>query len=204
MTFTAARSISLATHAGEGNMLLAGLLSFGVVGWEQLLHTSRGGPPVYQVLHWLSDSLMVLPLALGAVWIGSYVATRRGLGRRRPADVFARACLIAILFALLLVPGGYIHEQIDTLTRSHRAISLHTHAGLVAARDPRDPAVILAFVTHAFADGVIGQVVGLPLTALALAWLARRHASSQRAGISLAATFASPTATTPARTGAFD
>jgi hypothetical protein len=71
------------------------------------------------------------------------------------------------------VPGGFIHEQIDNLTLSHRAISLHTHGGLVAARDLRDPAVIFAYVSHAFADGLLGQVVGLPLALLALAWIGR-------------------------------
>jgi hypothetical protein len=174
MTLTAARSASLATRGGEGNVLIAAVLAFGVVGWEQLLHTGPGGPPIYQVMHWLSDSLMALPLALGAVAIGSYLASRGGRRRGRAPEVMVRAYLIAIVFAVLLVPGGFIHEQIDILTASHKAISLHTHGGLVAARDPRDPAVILAFVTHAFADGLIGQIVGLPLAGLALAWFGHR------------------------------
>jgi hypothetical protein len=192
MTLATGGSASLAKRSGEGHMLMAALLAFGVVGWEQVLHTDPGGPPVYQVLHWLSDSLLALPLALGAVVIGSWVASRRGIGRRRKVDIFVRAYMIALVFAVLLVPGGFMHEQIDNLTRSHAAISLHTHYGLVAARDSRDPAVILAFVTHAFADGVIGQVVGLPLAVLALAWIARRHSLTR----------SRPTNTAP--TGAFN
>jgi hypothetical protein len=157
-------------------MALAAPLAFSVIGFEQLLHT---GPdvalPVYEVLHWVSDSLMALPLAMLAIWAASRIASRRRIGRKRQSDLFARACLIALLFAVLLVPGGFIHEQIDTLTH-HKAISLHTHAGLVAARDPRDPAVIAAYVTHALGDGLVGQAVGLPLLVLALGVFARRRA----------------------------
>jgi hypothetical protein len=161
--------------SGERPLALAAPLAFGVIGFEQLLHT---GPdvalPAYEVLHWVSDSLLALPLALAAVWAASRIASRRGLGRKRTSDLFARACLIALLFAALLVPGGFIHEQIDTLTH-HKAISLHTHAGLVAARDPRDPAVIAVYVTHALGDGLVGQAVGLPLLVLALGVFARRR-----------------------------
>jgi membrane protein implicated in regulation of membrane protease activity len=119
-------------------------LVLGVVGFEQLLHTGPGGPPVYQLLHWLSDSLMALPLGVAAVWLGSRLAQRK---RRTSSDTLARACLIAIVFAVLLVPGGIVHEQIDTLTQAHKAVSVHTH----------------------------GQLVGLPLLLVALAWIARRR-----------------------------
>jgi hypothetical protein len=145
------------------------------VGWEQLLHTGPGGPPLYQVLHWLSDSLMALPLGLAAVWLGTRLASRQGALRKRRSDTFARACLIAIVFAVLLVPGGVIHEQIDSVTHAHAAISVHTHGGLPATRDLRDPALLGAYLLHAFSDGLIGQLVGLPLLLLALGWMARRR-----------------------------
>jgi hypothetical protein len=162
---------------GDGHSLLGALLAFGVVGWEQVLHTEAGGLPLYQVLHWISDSLLALPLAVAAVWAGTRLANRRGIGRRRMPDLFARAILIAALFAVLLIPGGFIHEQFDTLTQAHRSLSLHTHIG-TAIRDPRDPAVIFATLVHYWSDGVIGQVVGLPLALLALGLLARRRALS--------------------------
>jgi len=81
------------------------------------------------------------------------------------------------VFAVLLVPGGVVHEQIDSLTHAHAAISVHTHGGVPATRDLRDPAVLAAYVLHAFSDGLVGQLVGLPLLVLALAWMARRRPS---------------------------
>jgi hypothetical protein len=169
------RSAPAQLHGTDGNVLMALLLAFGVVGWEQLLHTGPGGPPLYQVLHWLSDSLMALPLGLAAVWLGTRLASRQRALQKRRSDTFARACLIAIVFAVLLVPGGVIHEQIDSVTHAHAAISVHTHGGLPATRDLRDPAVLGAYLLHAFSDGLIGQLVGLPLLLLALGWMARRR-----------------------------
>lgn len=162
-------------RSGDGSVPMAVLLAFGVVGWEQVLHTGPGGPPFYQVLHWLSDSLLALPLGLAAVWLGTRLASRQGALRKRRSDTLARACLIAIVFAVLLVPGGVVHEQIDSLTHAHAAISVHTHGGVPATRDLRDPAVLAAYVLHAFSDGLVGQLVGLPLLVLALAWMARRR-----------------------------
>jgi hypothetical protein len=172
MTTSAARAGS-ATGGSNGTLLMALPLVLGVIGFEQLLHTGPGGPPVYQALHWLSDSLMALPLGLLAVWFGSRLAGRRR--RAGASDTFARACLIAIVFAALLVPGSLVHEQIDTLTQSHRAISVHTHGGLVATRSWSDPDVLFAYVIHAFSDGIIGQLVGLPVLVAVLTWLARRR-----------------------------
>jgi len=37
--------------------------------------------------------------------------------------------------------------------------------------------VLAAYVLHAFSDGLVGQLVGLPLLLLALAWMARRRPS---------------------------
>jgi hypothetical protein len=175
MTISAAQPARSAAGGSNSTLLMALPLVLGVVGFEQLLHTGPGGPPVYQALHWLSDSLMALPLGLAAVWLGSRLALRLAPGRQRTGDPLARACLIAIVFAVLLVPGGMVHEQFDTLTQAHRAISAHTHGGLVATRSWTDPDVFAAYVIHAFGDGLIGQLVGLPLLLVALAWIARRR-----------------------------
>src|ERR1700687_3736849 len=98
---------------------LALLLIFPTVGLEQLLHTS--GPaltaqPLYEALHWLSDSLLALPLAALAVWSGQRITSRRGFGVASPTDILVRAGVIAILFALVPVPGAALHEAADRLT----------------------------------------------------------------------------------------
>ena len=174
MMMSSAPSTRTARSIGDGQSLLGGLLAFGVVGWEQLLHTGEGGLPLYQALHWVSDSLLALPLAVAAVWAGTRLANARGIGRHRTADLLARAILIAVLFAVLLIPGGFVHEQMDVLTHAHQTLSLHTHAG-TAVRDYRDPLVVLGIASHYFTDGIVGQAVGLPLAVAVLGIVARRR-----------------------------
>jgi hypothetical protein len=164
------------TDRTSGNTLrLALLLAFPAIGLEQLLHTGSAAlaaMPLYQALHWLSDSLLALPLAAGAVWSGQRLATRLRLGASTPLDVVARACLITLLFALMLVPGAALHDLADRLTHVHVGLATHSHI----PRPPRSDggvAVLARFVAHALSDGVVGQAVGLPLTILALLWQVR-------------------------------
>src|SRR5919205_2908870 len=86
----------------ERYLLTSGLLAFSVVGFEQVLHTTSG-LALYQVMHWVSDSLLALPLAILAVWLGPSVANWRGIGRRRAADLMTRSMTIAVIFAVLLI-----------------------------------------------------------------------------------------------------
>jgi len=146
---------------------MAAVLVFGVIGFEQVLHTGSDGPPLYQALHWVSDSLLALPLGFLAIWLGTRVAAWQRLAPYRRSSSLARACCIAIVFAVLLIPGSIAHDQIDTVTRAHAAISVHTHGGIPATRDWRDPAVLGGTVLHAFSDGLTGQLVGLPLLVVA-------------------------------------
>jgi hypothetical protein len=157
-------------------VILPVLLAFGVIGWEQLQHTTatRGVLPLYEVLHWLSDSLLALPLALAAVWCGERLARWQRFGRRSLTDHLGRAVLISLVFALLLVPGAAIHELADSLTHAHAAIAVHSHVA-VQAVDPQSPAAVLTFAAHALGDGLAGQVIGLPV-----AWLTLMVAAWQR------------------------
>jgi hypothetical protein len=159
-------------------MLLPVLLAFGVIGWEQVLHSTPGASrlplyQVYEVFHWLSDGLLALPLAVAAEWIGQRLAIRQHLGQRSLGDLAGRAALICLVFAALLVPGAAIHEGLDTLTHAHQAIAVHSHVLTAQAPDPFSPAGIVLFAVHALSDGLVGQVVGLPLTLVALVFLTR-------------------------------
>src|SRR5205085_1345447 len=92
------------------------------------------------------------------------LARRLGHRTTRLPDVVAHALLIALIFALLLVPGAALHEKADSLTHAHVQLSIHSHGGTTAQSAP----TIVDFVTHALGDGLEGQAVGLPLTVLAL------------------------------------
>jgi hypothetical protein len=162
---------------GGQTLRLALLLALPVIGVEQLAHTDRlalAALPLYQALHWLSDSLLALPLAAVAVWSGQRLATRLGLRAETPPAIVGRAGLIALLFALVLVPGTALHDTADRLTHVHVLFSSHSHVPLPSRAAPSGAATVARFVTHALSDGFVGQVVGFPLMILMLAWQARK------------------------------
>lgn len=78
----------------ERTLVIAAPLAFGVVGFEQLLHTGTDATlPVYEVMHWVSDSLLALPLAAAAVWSASRLAAWHGLDGTPPAGLPSPAAL---------------------------------------------------------------------------------------------------------------
>ena len=157
---------------GRGDTLrLAMVLAFPTIALEQLLHTDRSALatlPLYQALHWLSDSLLALPLAALAVWGAQRLATGLGLGASSPFGLVGRACLISVLFALLLVPGAALHDLVDRLTHVHTGVA--THHVPRPLQSPGGLAIVARFVGHALKDGFVGQAIALPLMILALAW----------------------------------
>jgi hypothetical protein len=166
----------VASEASQEDTLRLGLLIvFPVIGLEQLLHTSPGALqalPLYETLHWLSDGLLALPLAVAAVWSGRWVGDRLRLGRSGKSNLFARACVIAVLFAMLLVPGAALHDQADMLTHAHALLAVNTHTP-DDTRPTDGPLVVASTVAHALTDGLQGQAIGLPLLFAALLWSTR-------------------------------
>jgi len=160
----------------DHTLRLALVLVFPTIGLEQWLHTSAAALaalPLYEVLHWFSDSLLALPLAAVAVWTGQRIASRRGFGVQHRGDILVRAGVIAILFAVVLVPGAALHEAADRLTHAHTALSIHSHLP-VPPRSPDGVAVIGSFVIHGLSDGFTAQALGLPLLILAMSPLKGR------------------------------
>lgn len=94
----AGRNVSRVLSSGDDHAVrVALMLTLPTIGLEQLLHTDRwtlAALPVYQALHWLSDSLLALPLAGGAVWGGQRLALRLGLDASTPQGIVGRAGLI--------------------------------------------------------------------------------------------------------------
>jgi hypothetical protein len=172
----------------DGTLRLALFLVFPTIGLEQLLHSSDQALlalPLYAALHWLSDSLLALPLAVLAVWGGQRLATRLRLGTATLADLVARASVIAVLFALTLVPGAAIHDVADRLTHAHTTLSIHSHVPVAALHATPTwgvdeaalqltptwgvgEAALMNFLLHGLGDGFAGQAIGLPLMVLAM------------------------------------
>jgi len=162
----------VAPSGGDATLGLALVLALPTIALEQFLHTDRwtlAALPLYQALHWLSDSLLALPLAAAAVWAGLRIADRLGLSRSNPLDIVGLACLIALLFAALLVPGAALHDAADRLTHVHAGAATHSHVPL-PRRSTSSPAALARYAGHALGDAFTGQAAGLPLTILALFW----------------------------------
>jgi FtsP/CotA-like multicopper oxidase with cupredoxin domain len=153
-----------ATGWERGTLLLAVLLAYGIVGWELAVHAGLAVPrePLARVLvRWLHYGTLALPLALGAVGAGGWLAARLGWHTARPVHVALRAVLTALSFACLLAP----------------AMALFAAAGHAPA-GPVSPALAAG---HGLLDAVVGLAVAVPLAALVLfaprvrapAWLSR-------------------------------
>jgi hypothetical protein len=175
---------TLSTHTAAGvpastdTLRLALLLAFPVIALEQVVHTDTPVStawPVHEALHWLGDSLLALPLAAAAIWLGDRVASRHGLDAHKLPDVVARACLMALLFAVLLVPGALVHEQADRLSHPSRPPASHSHLSVSGlSSSAPSPLVSPGQLPHALGDGLVGQAIGLPVLVAALAWRSRR------------------------------
>jgi hypothetical protein len=102
-----------ATLTGHDILIMALMASFPVIGLDQFLRTAPAKfseQPVIQVQHWLSDSLMALPLFAVGIWAGDLIARRAGLDTRHPVK---RALLISLLTALAMSLAWF---QIDRTT----------------------------------------------------------------------------------------
>jgi hypothetical protein len=155
-----------------------------VIGFEQFVHSSPAALfalPLYVVLHWVSDALLALPLGVAAVWAGHSLAARWRLGMSSVTDLLARAGIIAVLLALLLVPGQALHDEADRLTHSHAVLAIHDHTALTTGVSD-GPLALASDAVHALSDGLQAQAVGLPLAFLALLGAARgqrRHLTTR-------------------------
>jgi hypothetical protein len=129
---------------------------------------------VYELLHWVSDALLALPFAVAAIWSGRWFSNRLRLTRSGKSTLFARACVICAVFALLLVPGAALHDEADTLTHAHAFLSITAHTVDETGTTPA-PLIVATAMAHALADGLEGQVVALPLLFAAFLWRTRRE-----------------------------
>lgn len=95
---------------------LALMVSFPVMALDLFLRTTSGkfsAQPYVQVGHWLTDSLVMLPLFAVGVWAGDRIACLAGLGTGRRPDVLKRALLITLLAAVAQVPAWFVVNKSD-------------------------------------------------------------------------------------------
>lgn len=130
---------------GHSIVTAALLISFPVIGLDQFLRTAAArfpADPPAAVGHWLTDSLIALPLFAASVWAADRIAGRAGLGIAGRADLVRRALLIALFAALAMAPVWFVFNQLDNPVLAQPLVSPH-------AQDSGDvysvaPAVIIA------------------------------------------------------------
>jgi len=127
------RSTGSLRLGGREIINLALLLSFPVVALDQFLRTppaQLSAQPVSQVQHWVTDSLMMLPLFALGVWAGDRIAHRAGLGQADSPAVFKRALVIAGCVAVALIPVWYERNKTDTLVQTQALVTPHSHGSV--------------------------------------------------------------------------
>lgn len=169
-----------ARRAELGIVLVAAVLAFGTVGWQQWLHAGllSHGEIGGTAAHWLRDGLLAVPLAMLAVWWG------RRLARRGPASspLAAPALAISLCFTLLLVPAVGLHGLVHELgepggAAAHAAsVGAGAHDAQSGMRDltlpaPQSETSIAEVAVHGVRDAALALPVALLLALAALSLL---------------------------------
>jgi DNA-binding beta-propeller fold protein YncE len=166
-------------------LLLASLLTFGVIAWEHTYHSLVLGVveehgAAGHLGHALRDAVLAFPIALLAVVAGLRLGQRFG-----PA---VRALIVSAAYGLLLIPSVRLHDSIDaTLAGGHAHEHQHeAHSGLETSTG------VLGTFAHGLRDAAVGELAAVPLMLFGLVLLERgtrdvRRRSWGRAAIAVAA-----------------
>jgi hypothetical protein len=103
---------------------LALLLSFPVIALDQFLRTPVAqllAQPAVQAQHWVTDSLMMLPLFAAGIWAGDRIARR--------AALFNRAVVIVLCVAIALIPVWFERNKKDNLIHAQALVTPHSRGG---------------------------------------------------------------------------
>jgi hypothetical protein len=138
-------------------LVLASLLAFGVIAWEQAVHVyllHESNTLDGYLSNWLNDGALALPVGLVAAVLAGLWSGMLRLGPS-VAHVLARAALASLFFVLLFVP----------------------YSGLVGAEAD---ATLVGQLSHGLRDGLVGELVALPLAAAGILLLSRYSPVSGR------------------------
>src|SRR5262249_17519125 len=104
-------------------LLLAGLLTLGVTGWEHLFHAAHlglAGSAGDHLAHVLRDGALAFPIGLVAVVATRLLARMPCLrGGGQGSDLLMRAALLSLVFGALLIPSVGLHDVADGFFDPH-------------------------------------------------------------------------------------
>lgn len=102
--------------SGRGIVVLAACIGLPVIGLDQVLRTSPrqfSAQPLTEIAHWVTDSMMALPLFAIGVLAADWVAVRAGIGMDRGTDALRRALLVTAACAIVLAPAWFQVDRTD-------------------------------------------------------------------------------------------
>src|SRR5215510_13428206 len=166
-------------------LLLAGVLTLGVTGWEHLFHAAHlglAGSAGDHLSHVLRDGVLAFPIGLVAVVATRLLARMPCLrGGGRGSDLLMRAALLSLVFGALLIPSVGLHDVADGFFDPDGGADAR---GL--GHDPLEADASLAgLALHGVRDALLGQLAAFPL---ALAGLRLEELARVRPWQSLLAT----------------
>jgi CDP-diglyceride synthetase len=127
------RSSPVFILSGRELINLALLLSFPAVALEEFLRSpvaQFAAQPVLQLEHWVTESLMTVPLFVIGVWAGDRIAGRAGLGVADRPAAFKRALLIMLFAAVALMPVWFERNKTDGLVQTQALVTPHSHGSV--------------------------------------------------------------------------
>lgn len=110
--------------------VIALMISFPAIGLDLVLRAAAGSlstQPYVLVGHWLTDSLIMLPLFALGVWAGDRIASLAWLGTARRADVLKRALVITLFAALAQAPAWFVVNRSDNPVSAQPLIAPTAH-----------------------------------------------------------------------------
>ena len=218
-SLTRVDSVNSAMLSGHDILVMAVLVSFPVIGFDQFLRavpSKVSEQAAVQIQNWLADSLMAVPLFAVCIWAGDRIARLAGLGTARPIDAAKRAMVITLLAAMALTLVWFRIDRSDNPVTAQPLIAPHAQDSGDVYWVPRWVIVTLVCACLAPAAVWAGRSLSrclrarlprgaAPVTCVALlvplaavpvlAWLlheAAGHAYSSRVYYATSTTFAAP------------
>jgi hypothetical protein len=151
--------------ASKSVVPLAIVVCCGVIGLDQVLHTTPAAlsaSPLAETLHWAGNVVLAVPFAAVALWVGGLLGGRLGISLTGPSGVFAQACVITLVLAVILVPAWFGHYAVDTVAPSPAVQAAAGHAGHEHGGAP--PPVTASWAGNA----VLYLLMSLPIAAAAV------------------------------------